>query len=176
MFVAAKRRTLPLPIDGTVYQIPSPDAETGIYLTNLKLLVEKVAAGGDVSDEERALLNLDDKEEVDFYQRVLGPAYDQMIQGGVDYDTFRLASQTVMEWVTKNRAAAEQYWNAAQADDLELSGEDDPKAAPTEATETPAPPDSPASSTSPRNKDGRGRTSSTTSSGRSSKQTSKTEA
>lgn len=76
--------------DGTprvkTYRVPSPDAKTGLWLTALWNLGAVRAGGGQMSDVDLERLKLDDDGEKDLYQRVLGPAWDEMIQDGVEWE------------------------------------------------------------------------------------------
>lgn len=74
---------LEVPVDGKVYRIPSPDAETGLFLTGLANLGEKVATGGEVGAVDFARLQLDDEEESTFIRLVLGAALDELVADNV---------------------------------------------------------------------------------------------
>jgi hypothetical protein len=88
---------LEVPVDGKVYRIPSPDAETGLYLTGLANLGEKVATGGGGGPApppppphtagggpaDLARLQLSDEDEPDFIRLVLGTALDELLADNV---------------------------------------------------------------------------------------------
>jgi hypothetical protein len=167
-FTVAKRRTLALPYEGKIYEIPAPSAKIGLYLNNLQTVAAKQARGEDISEDERASLTLDDSEEQDLHRQVFGTAYQTLVED-LDYPTFELAFLTVLRWVTQSREAAEAFWNETLAPSDAEGG--DPKAtSDSPDTETPARPGSPASSKSTSRKRApgtRGRTSSTRTAGRS---------
>jgi len=100
--------TLPLPIGGRVYVVADVDAETGLLCQRL------FAAGADAyaGREPHIPAELDDGQELDLYQRVLGDTYAQMVSGGVHWQKISLAAQTTIAWIAVGRDAAEQVWNS----------------------------------------------------------------
>jgi hypothetical protein len=69
--------------DGKTYKVPSPDARTGAWLASIAELGVRSASGAEMAQEDAAKLKLDDEQERTWYQRILGPAYDEMIADGV---------------------------------------------------------------------------------------------
>ncbi|WP_103342603.1 DUF7426 family protein [Amycolatopsis sp. CA-126428] len=69
---------LSIPVDGTTYRIPSPDALTGLKLMSVYLISEDVEI-----TEEAAQALADDKR--DYVSLVLGTALDEMVAGGVSW-------------------------------------------------------------------------------------------
>ncbi|WP_067470020.1 DUF7426 family protein [Actinomadura macra] len=96
--------------DGRLYRIEDVTAETA-------LMVEKLLGLGAalVSDDEDADIDtdiLDDGDERDLYERLLGDAYAQMRADGVGWTAIKHAAMTVMAWVLQDQDAAEQYWRS----------------------------------------------------------------
>lgn len=58
--------------EGKTYRVESPDAATGLWLTQLAHLGGKAAFGLSISASDLASLKLDDDQERDLYQRVMG--------------------------------------------------------------------------------------------------------
>lgn len=71
--------------EGRDYVIPSPDVETGIRLTALGEIANKVNQGVEVSPRDIKRLHFDDEQEHEFAEQVLGPVYQQMIDDGVSW-------------------------------------------------------------------------------------------
>jgi hypothetical protein len=118
---------LHLPINGKTYDIPSPDHETGLWVTAL------VATGWQVQqgiapDPNRKVPQLhfegqegdDESDEGKLYQRLLGSAYAALRADGVSWAKIKFVSETVMIWVAAGEDMAEAHWNGG--------GRRDPKA------------------------------------------------
>lgn len=71
--------------DGKTYRVPSPDAKTGVWFAAIAELGAKQAGGVTITPEETASLILDDAQELVWYERVLGSAYQQMLDDGVSW-------------------------------------------------------------------------------------------
>lgn len=71
--------------EGKTYFIPSPDAETGMRLSALAEIAVKVNKAIDVNERDVRRLHLDDTEEREFAQQVLGPVYEELIEDGVSW-------------------------------------------------------------------------------------------
>jgi len=86
---------IPVPIpsrehpDGKLYTVPSPDAETGVRLTALADIARKQRQGVQVSARDVARLHLNDEEEREFAQQVMGSCYDEMMADGVAWVTIQ---------------------------------------------------------------------------------------
>ncbi|WP_052372637.1 DUF7426 family protein [Amycolatopsis taiwanensis] len=76
---------LEIPVDGKVYRIASPDAETGLFLAGLAQLGEKAVSGQPITAEEFARLKLNDEQEGDFMRMVLGDTLDELVADGVKW-------------------------------------------------------------------------------------------
>lgn len=95
--------TLPLPVGGKVYVIPAPSAATGMW-------AQRLIQDGINLHKKGTDVELDDAEELNMYQRCLGPVYDQMKTDGVSWPKIQHCGMTAFFWVAGNKAAAEQYW------------------------------------------------------------------
>lgn len=96
---------LELPIAGKLYKIAAPSAETGLYCQRLAEAGVAAANGRDVPEAE-----LDDVRELELYQRVLGPTYDELIADGVSWPRIKHVAITTFMWVAGNEQAAQTYW------------------------------------------------------------------
>lgn len=94
--------SLKLPVSGVTYVIPGPDAKTALWC----LAVADAAREGVAS----ASTVLDDDDERTMYQRILGPAYDQMMTNGVSLSKIAFCGQTAFIWITNGIVAAETFW------------------------------------------------------------------
>jgi hypothetical protein len=109
---------LHLPVDGVIYHIPSPDHELGLWVTALVTTGMAVQQGIDI-DPSRKLPQLrfegeegdDNSDEGKLYQRMLGPAYDQMRANGVSWAKIKFVNETVMIWIAGGVDMAEAHWN-----------------------------------------------------------------
>jgi len=101
-----------LPILGREYVIESPDAETGLLCQRIMASAATVMAGGEASEADTAKIRLDDDEERDLYERLLGAAWDQMIADKVPWTLIKHAGSTALVWVTAGRDDAEAFWEA----------------------------------------------------------------
>lgn len=73
------------PIDGKTYRVESPDAKTGLFLASLANVGVKAASGADVGQADVDKLNLDDDEEHDLMEMVLGDTLAELIADGVKW-------------------------------------------------------------------------------------------
>lgn len=93
--------TLKLPIKGKTYVIASPDAQTGLWVQG------KMAAA--VGGETKVVL--DDDQERDLHERILGPVHQEMLDDGVPWHTLKHVGATVVLWIMYDETIAERYWN-----------------------------------------------------------------
>lgn len=96
--------------EGKVYVIPSPDAETGLSLTAMVNLANK-AASGQLATEEQAKeaaeeLELDDNDERDLYERVLGTAYAELREDNVPWTAIQRLGQYCLIYFGMSAQAA----------------------------------------------------------------------
>jgi len=100
--------TLPLPIGGKVYRIKSCDAPTGLLCQ--RLLAAGLTAAAGLSPDKAP--TLDDGDERDLYQRLLGDAYGEMIDDGVSWQRLSYAGRTCLFWAGGGRELAVSYWSS----------------------------------------------------------------
>lgn len=100
---------LELPIGKKVYRIPSPSADVGLYVQRLMEAAAWIN-DGQLPPGDAPKLKLNDDEEVDLYQVVMGPAMDEMKADGVLWSKIMLAAQTAFIWIGAGDAAAEAFW------------------------------------------------------------------
>jgi hypothetical protein len=82
-----------VPIDGKTYRVESPDAKTGLFLASLANVGVKAAAGGEVDQADVDKLDLDDDEERDFMQMVLGDTLAELVADGVSWTKIQRLSR-----------------------------------------------------------------------------------
>lgn len=118
--------TLRLPIDGKEYVVPPADAATGLYCQKFLGAIKSLAkaiTGQDVDEDQDededapapnvdadAVEVLDDHQEVELYQRCLGPVYQELLDDGVDWPRIRHAGMTAFWYVAAGEQRAEQFW------------------------------------------------------------------
>jgi hypothetical protein len=107
--------TLPLPIGGKLYRVPSPPADLGLHCQLTADIARRRRAGLEVSDEDLAMLVLDDDQERVWTRRMLGTAFDEMAADGVDWAKVQHAAQTTYAWVIGGKPAAERMWTGGGA-------------------------------------------------------------
>ncbi len=101
---------LKLPIGGKVYAVPSPDIETGLYCQRIAETGLAMRRGQQLSESDVEALRLDDSQERDWYRRLMGTAYDEMISDGVSWAKVQHAGATTFAWITSGSKAAERTW------------------------------------------------------------------
>lgn len=100
--------SLDVEVQGRTYRIPSPDAATGIRLTAMVNLGIVYASGQPLGEAEAKQLNLDDAEERDFLEQVLGSAYGEMVADGVSWVRIqRLGRYALLHFTLGPEAAAD---------------------------------------------------------------------
>lgn len=102
---------LELPIGGKIYRIPSPTAEVGLYVQRIMEAAAWIN-DGQLPPGEAPKLKLDDDEEVDLYEMVMGPALAEMHADKVAWSKIMLAAQTAFIWIGAGDAAAEAFWTS----------------------------------------------------------------
>lgn len=103
--------SITLPINGKDYTIQSPDAETGIFCQRLMAGAATVMSGNEISDKDAEKLHLDDEEEQDLYERLLGPVWDEMLADKVPWTLMKHAGSTALVWVTQSQEEAQEFWS-----------------------------------------------------------------
>lgn len=102
--------TIELPIRGKVYVVKSVDAATGVWCQRMMHVAVTVFAGIEVSEADASSLMLDDEQERNLYQRVLGDTYDEMVADGLPWEWIKHAGATAFMWAAGDRERAETYW------------------------------------------------------------------
>lgn len=98
--------SLELPVGGKLYKVPPISAEDGLWAQALMDLAVRAATGGDPGDAAA----LDDDDERNLYQRMLGSAYDEMITDGLDWPSLQRCGTTAYLHFTAGEAAALKFW------------------------------------------------------------------
>lgn len=76
--------------EGKSYHIPSPDAETGLFLAAITELAVKQQNGVAITEEDAKRLKLKNKEESEFSAKVLSQeVFDEMLADGVRWEHMR---------------------------------------------------------------------------------------
>lgn len=86
--------------NGKSYSVPSPDAETGLWLSSVANIGMLAASGQTdaLSEQQKQSIELDDDDERNFHQRVLGTAYDEMLADGVPWVVLQRLSSYVFTY------------------------------------------------------------------------------
>ncbi|WUI02110.1 hypothetical protein OHR68_09970 [Spirillospora sp. NBC_00431] len=99
-----------LPIGGVTYRINGVNAETGLLVQRLMDAgVAAAQAGGEFNLDEELL---DDAQEINSYEAVLGDAYQQMLDDDVDWEELKRAAMTAMVWIYADEETAERFWES----------------------------------------------------------------
>lgn len=101
--------SLRLPVRGKTYVIESPDARTGLWCQRIVALSAKAKAGS-LDDDDAAALQLDDDEERDLFERLLGPAFEEMVADNLPWEHVKHCGLTALIWAAGNVEAAEEFW------------------------------------------------------------------
>lgn len=108
--------SLRLPIGGKVYVVPPISATDGLWATHFMELGIAAAAGQDLDPRDIEKLKLDDDDERDLYERVLGPALEEMRADNVDWPSITRAGQTAFIFFTQGEEAATRIWEGASGE------------------------------------------------------------
>lgn len=93
---------------GKSYHIPSPDAETGLFLSAITELAFKQQNGTPITEEDANRLKLKNKEESDFSAKVLSQeVYDEMLADGVKWEHLRRIVQYAFIYFSVGDEAAD---------------------------------------------------------------------
>lgn len=94
--------------EGKKYYIPSPDAETGLFLSALIDLSFKQQSGIAISEEDAKKLNISNREERDFSRRVLSDeVVDEMLEDGVKWTHLQRITQYAFIYFAIGKEAAD---------------------------------------------------------------------
>lgn len=105
-------RHIDLPIDGVTYRINDVDGETGLLIQRLMDAAFAAMQDGDAAELDLDDELLDDASEISSYERVLGDAYQQMIDDGVGWTDIKTAAMTTMLWIYTDEDTACKFWEA----------------------------------------------------------------
>jgi hypothetical protein len=92
-----------------VYRIDTPSARDGLKIERLTNAAVQLVNGGEDIDVEM----LDDDEERELYEMLLGPNFRQMVDDGVQWAWLRHAALTCLMWISSGLDTAENFWKAA---------------------------------------------------------------
>lgn len=99
-----------LPIGGAVYDVEPISAELGLHFQDLMAVAAKAKQDPKYQPSEADKEVLDDAAETDLYAAALGPAYDQMVEGGVRFAELKLAALYVIFHAVYGDTFADAYW------------------------------------------------------------------
>lgn len=102
--------SISLPIGGTIYRIPGPDAQLGLWCQ--RLCAAGYAANTGQEMPSMPELEFDDDSADALYKRLCGPAWDAMLGDGVSWPKMQVVGATVLLWVGLGKEAAERFWAA----------------------------------------------------------------
>ncbi len=108
------------PRGGKVYRVESVDAKTGMRLTALADISRNLQRGAAVSPADVAKLNMDDDQEREFSEQVMGATYHEVIADGVDWPIIqKMVQYTYMYFAmgtdVANKAAREGLFTGGKA-------------------------------------------------------------
>ncbi|QXJ40748.1 hypothetical protein [Curtobacterium phage Parvaparticeps] len=92
--------------DGKEYKVASPDAQTGLTLTALTNLGMRAASGETLTPDDGKELVLDDDDERDLYDRVLGDTYAELKADNVPWVSIQRLGQYAMIYFGMSAQAA----------------------------------------------------------------------
>lgn len=101
--------------DGRTYRIPSPDAETGLRLTALANLGAAVAVGREVNAADVDALRMNDDDEREFLEQILGSAYGELIADKVSWVRIQRLGRYAFVYFAMGPEAAQEYVNRAMS-------------------------------------------------------------
>lgn len=101
---------LAIPYRGKTYEVQAVDAETGLRLQKLVAAGVRTALDGEIDPATIELVN--DADEQGFYETILGPVYDQLIEDKVSSPALKFIGQTALMWHAQDFELAETFWRA----------------------------------------------------------------
>jgi hypothetical protein len=116
-FLAGDEPGLELTIGGTIYTVPPPDAETGLWCERIAAAAGNVHMAKTDAEIDAASQEIEKLPtlpgDLTFAQRVLTvDTYAAMVAGGVDHVRIRIAASTALAWIVSGEQAAEAVWIA----------------------------------------------------------------
>jgi hypothetical protein len=97
-----------LPIRGRTYRVPAPNGRDGLYLQALMDGSESLVLTRAVGAANKTVLT--DEQERTVYQLALGPAFQEMVDGGVEWPIIKHAGMTAWLRWTRGDEASERFW------------------------------------------------------------------
>jgi hypothetical protein len=95
------------------YSIPAPDAETGLRYTALANIARKAAKGEEISDTDVQSLRLDDAEEKEFVNQILGDeVLAQMVEDNLPWPAITRTAQYAFTHFAVSADAARKAFEA----------------------------------------------------------------
>ena len=95
------------------YSIPAPDAETGLRYTALANVAKKAARGDDISETDLQALKLDDAEEREFSEQILGSeVLAQMVEDKLPWPAITRTAQYAFTHFAVSPEAARKAFEA----------------------------------------------------------------
>lgn len=101
---------LAIPYRGKTYEVQAVNAETGLRLQKLVAAGVRTALDGEIDPVTIELVN--DADEQGFYETILGPVYDQLIEDKVSSPALKFIGQTALMWHAQDFEMAETFWRA----------------------------------------------------------------
>ncbi|MEV6154914.1 hypothetical protein AB0L53_31695 [Nonomuraea sp. NPDC052129] len=114
--------TLKLPVGGKTYVVPPPSAEVGLLCQRLMQASIAAQAGQAVDEDglnELAEVVLNDEQEKDLYQTILGAAWDELLADKVAWPKVQHVGQTALIWVAAGLEAAAKHWESGPMGEAE---------------------------------------------------------
>src|SRR5690349_18205066 len=111
---------LTLTVRGREYTLPLPSAELGLWARRIAQSAGEVSSASDEQElthaTERAASRIAALPtlpgDITFEERILGPAYHQMVKDQVPDPYVQFAAQTGYVWIIGGEEAAQRYWEA----------------------------------------------------------------
>jgi len=120
--------TLELTLRGRTYVVPPPDAKTGLLCQRMMSVTADALSGRKTAP--KASTQLDDGEELDLYERLLGPVtWAQVMDpaNGLNWPAVQHMGTTALIWAAFDKESALEFWKSGGR----------PKAAPAPAVKVP---------------------------------------
>lgn len=108
--------TLKLPIGDQVYTIHSPDAQTGLKVSQLFALAAAAAHGNEVTPGQVSALSFNDDEEKDFMEQVFTTELHERLMRELNWSQVQHVFQTSLVWIAYGEDAALQFWTKSSSD------------------------------------------------------------
>lgn len=107
---------LTLTVQGHQYTVPLPSAELGLWCQRVATAAGAINAASSDAEIQAAVAQVEKLPELDgdltLAQRMLGPAYDQMVAARVPHPYLEFCGATAYVWTVAGEEAAERFWIA----------------------------------------------------------------